>query len=49
MSLLSKEVLAQRGMNRSFMLMLVNAERMEIDVDEIVDAVAGDFCKFSSH
>lgn len=30
-------------MNRSFILMLVRAEHMEIVVNELVDVVAGDF------
>lgn len=48
MSLVSKEELAQRGMNRSFILMPMKAEHKEIDVGEIVDVVAGDSVSFFS-
>ena len=45
MSLVSREELAHRGMNRSFTLMLVKAEHMEIDADGIVVVVAGGFTR----
>ena len=43
---MSKEELAQTGMNRSSVLMLVREEDMGIDTGKMVDVVAGDFASF---